>query len=192
MHSHSLLMTNLDAIKAAFERSEEEGKLRLENQLSEALKECTALRNSLKDEKDRFKELATSLERQTALAKERQMEEKKLADRARKDLDDLKGELQRKNQEIENLNNKIKELNNQPTKSVIESVTVNLDESVKKMKEYEKKIKDLEGEINSLQMQLSVTKQHNAQYCEMAENLEKQMADANEEHSVFRTLMTER
>lgn len=120
-HSHSLLMSNLDAIKATFERSEEEGKLRLEVQLSEALKECSALRNSLKDEKSRFNELTSSLERQTATAKERMLEEKKLADKAREDLELVKAELENKCRVIDELNNAIRELNNQPAKSVIES-----------------------------------------------------------------------
>lgn len=114
-------MSNLDAIKATFERSEEEGKLRLEAQLSDTLKECSALKSAMKDEKSRFKELAASLERQTAVAKERMQEEKKLADKAREDLESVKQELQIKNKKIEELVCKIRDLKNLPTKNVIES-----------------------------------------------------------------------
>lgn len=114
-------MSNLDSIKATFERSEAEGKLRLEIQLSETLKECTALRNSLKDEKDRFKELASSLERQTSTAKQRMIEEKELADKAKTDLEQVKTELLEKNTLIKDLTIKIRNLNNQPTRNVIES-----------------------------------------------------------------------
>lgn len=114
-------MSNLDAIKATFERSEEEGKLRLETQLSDTLRECSALKNAMKEEKIRFKELAASLERQTAVAKERMQEEKLLADKAREDLESVKQELEIKNKKIEDLLLKIRELNNLPTKSVIEN-----------------------------------------------------------------------
>ena len=114
-------MSNLDAIKATFERSEEEGKLRLEAQLSDTVKECTALKSALKEEKARFKELAASLERQTAIAKERMQEEKKLAEKAREQLEIVNQELELKNKKIEELSLKIRELNNLPTKNVIES-----------------------------------------------------------------------
>lgn len=45
--SQAMLMANLEMIKASFERTETETKLKLETKLEEAQKECSALRRRL-------------------------------------------------------------------------------------------------------------------------------------------------
>lgn len=69
---------------------------------------------------------------------------------------------------------------------------MNLDASTKKIKDLEKKIADLEHDVSCLQVQLTSAKQNSAQYAEMSESLEKQLNEANEEHQMFRDLMTEK
>lgn len=69
-------------------------------------------------------------------------------------------------------------------------MSLNLDETTKRNKELEKKVIDLEHDISCLELQLSAAKEHRTQYCEMAESLEKQLNEANENHENFRGLMT--
>lgn len=124
--NNSLLMNHLDGLKAAIEGSESAGKLRLEVQLSEALKECSALRNALKEEKDKFKEHTNSLERQTNKAKERMLEEKSIAEKCRAELEASVAQIEEKDKIIMALKQKIRESDNYPTRSVIQSGLKNI------------------------------------------------------------------
>lgn len=45
--SHSYLLSNLESIKASIDRSESEWKLKMDEKLDSALKECSALRRRL-------------------------------------------------------------------------------------------------------------------------------------------------
>jgi len=119
--SNTLLINNMEGLKATIERSEAEGRLRLETQLSEALKECSALRATLKDEKEQFKELARSLQRQTDTAKERMKSEKDEADKARADLEAARDELKNKSNTILDLTNQLREMANQPIRTTIQA-----------------------------------------------------------------------
>lgn len=118
-HGHSLLMANLESIKATFARSEAEGKLRLESQLDSVLKERDALRLRVREEQDNFRLLSNQLQRETDLAKQRMEEEKKLADKARDELSRVQEELEKRNTHIEQLDKKIKELINKPVNEVL-------------------------------------------------------------------------
>lgn len=83
--SNSLVLNNREMIKTTMERSESEGKMRMESRLDELTRECSALRRRLQEEQDQFRKLSQSLERQTLTAKEQMEEEKKLE--AREDIE---------------------------------------------------------------------------------------------------------
>lgn len=85
-HGQSLLLNNLESIKASFERIEAEGKIRLEQRLDETSRECSALRRRLQEEQDRFRELSSHLEKQAEVARTRMEEEKEQADKLREEV----------------------------------------------------------------------------------------------------------
>lgn len=67
-HAKSLLHTNIELIKATLERNDAESRIRLEERLDQAFRECAALRRRMEEEQDRFRELADHLEKQTQAA----------------------------------------------------------------------------------------------------------------------------
>lgn len=108
MHSSKLLHTNIELIKASLDRNDAESKLRLEEQLSEAHRECAALRRRLQEEQDRFRQLSAHLEKQTQNAQARMEEEKQQADKLRNEVAELREELVGKAQQMEELSKKLK------------------------------------------------------------------------------------
>lgn len=64
-HAKNVLQANIELIKATLERNDAESRIRLEERLDEAHRECAALRRRLQEEQDRFRELGEHLEKQT-------------------------------------------------------------------------------------------------------------------------------
>lgn len=174
----SLLLKNLELIKASLERVEAENRAKLESRLDEATRECSALRRRLQEEQDRFRELASHLERQTETAKSRMQEEKDAADVMRKEIAQLRDDLSEKSKSNEELAKKLKV-----------ALSPNTDgsfDTVKKIKELENRLSDREAEIKSLQDQLNVSKEHIKQYCDIAEGSEKELKDLNNEYEKYK------
>ncbi|CAH2091137.1 unnamed protein product [Euphydryas editha] len=177
-HGQSLLLKNLELIKASLERVEAENRARIETRLDEATRECAALRRRLQEEQDRFRELADHLERQTETAKSRMQEEKEAADLLRKEIQQLREEYAEKNKSNEELTRKLKN-----------ALSPNTDGSldiVKKMKDLENKLTEKDDQIKSLVEQLNTSKEHIKQYCDISENSEKQLKFLNDEYEKYK------
>ncbi|KAI8426277.1 hypothetical protein MSG28_005163 [Choristoneura fumiferana] len=175
----SLLLKNLELIKASLERVEVETRARIESRLDEATRECAALRRRLQEEQDRFRELAAHLERQTETAKSRMQEEKDAADQLRKEMTQLRQDIIDKNKANEELAKKLKA-----------ALAPNSDgsfDSLKKIKELENKLSDREGDIKSLQEQLNIAKEHIKQYCDISESAEKELKTLHSEYETYKS-----
>ncbi|XP_026316957.1 nucleoprotein TPR isoform X2 [Hyposmocoma kahamanoa] len=175
----SLLLKNLELIKASLERVEVENRAKIESRLDEATRECSALRRRLQEEQDRFRELAAHLERQTETAKSRMQEEKDAADSMRKEIIQLRQDLAEKSKSNEELAKKLKV-----------ALSPNTDgsfDTIKRIRELENKLTDRDGEIKSLQEQLTVAKEHIKQYCDIAESSEKELKTLNSEYEKYKT-----
>lgn len=174
----SVLLKNLELIKASLERVEAENRAKIESRLDEATRECSALRRRLQEEQDRFRELAAHLERQTETAKARMQEEKEAADVLRKDVAELREDVCNKNKSNEELANKLK--------TALAPNTDGSYDTVKKIRDMENKMSDKEGELKSLHEQLDVAKEHIKQYCDIAEGAEKELQTLNAEYEIYK------
>lgn len=179
--SNNLVLNNLEMIKTSMERSENEGKMRMEGRLDELTRECSALRRRLQEEQDRFRELSSHLERQTQTAKERMEEEKTQATKFREELVQAREELEKKTQKIDQLSKKLQA-----------SLTPSQDENPvaqanKRNKELEGKLSDIIVEKEALEKELNLSKEHAKQYCDMAESYEKQLVETNEKYTDYKT-----
>ncbi|KAM3966432.1 LOW QUALITY PROTEIN: nucleoprotein TPR [Aphomia sociella] len=174
----SLLLKNLELIKASLERVEAENRTKIESRLDEATRECSALRRRLQEEQDRFRELAAHLERQTDTAKSRMQEEKDAADSMRKEIAEMRKDLLEKNKANEEFAKKLKV-----------ALSPNTDgsfDTIKKIKELENKLSDRNNDIQSLQEQLKVAKEHIKQYCDISEGAEKELKNLNNEYETYK------
>ncbi|XP_075979223.1 nuclear basket protein megator isoform X2 [Anticarsia gemmatalis] len=174
----SLLLKNLELIKASLERVEAENRIKLESRLDEATRECSALRRRLQEEQDRFRELAAHLERQTNTAKERMQEEKKAADDLRKELTEMRQDLAEKAKAHEELAKKLK--------IALSPNTDGSFDTVKKIRDLENKLSDRQEEVKSLQEQLNVAKEHIKQYCDISESAEKELKSLSAEYESYK------
>ncbi|XP_045766841.1 nucleoprotein TPR-like isoform X2 [Maniola jurtina] len=174
----SLLLKNLEMIKTSLERVETENHAKIETRLDEATRECAALRRRLQEEQDRFRELAAHLERQTAIAKSRMQEEKDAANAMRKEIQQLRNDLIEKDKANEEMTKKLKVALSPNTDGSLDTI--------KKIKELEIKLSDRDNEIKSLLEQLNTAKEHIKQYCDIAENAEKELKNLNSEYEKYK------
>lgn len=179
--SNNLVLNNLEMIKTTMERSENEGKMRMESRLDELTRECSALRRRLQEEQDRFRELSSSLERQTQTAKERMEEEKNLASKYREELVLAREDIERKSEKVDQLSKKLQE-SLTPTQDDNPVAQAN-----KLRKEMELRLSEALTEKENLDKELATTKEHAKQYCNMAESYEKQLLEINETYSEYKT-----
>lgn len=108
-HSQNLLQNNLELIKTTFERSENDGRIRMEQRFDEAQRECSALRRRLQEEQDNFRELAADLKRQTDTAIQKMTDEQAHGDSLRKQIEELRLDTEQKSNQISNLSQKLQE-----------------------------------------------------------------------------------
>lgn len=183
--SQAILLANLESIRTSLERSETEGKLRLEGRLDEAMKECAALRRRLQEEQDRFRELSLHIERQLETAKERQEEETRLGARAREELNLVREELVKEKKEVESLTKRIKELTAPPP---IQKTPTEVEIMAKKLREIETQLNQSQSELKSTQQQLISSKQHAKQYSEISEATEKQLNEVTTKFDQYKEI----
>ncbi|XP_045784623.1 nucleoprotein TPR-like [Maniola jurtina] len=174
----SLLLKNLEMIKTSLQRVETENHAKIETRFDEATRECAALRRRLQEEQDRFRELAPHLERQTAIAKSRMQEEKDAANAMRKEIQQLRNDLIEKDKANEEITKKLKVALSPNTDGSLDTI--------KKIKELEIKSSDRDNEIKSLLEQLNTAKEHIKQYCDIAENAEKELKNLNSEYEKYK------
>lgn len=165
--SQAILLANLESIRTSLERSETEGKLRVEGRLDETMRECGALRRRLQEEQDHFRELSSHIERQLETAKKREEEERRLGSRAREELNLVREELIKEKKEVESMTKRLKEVTAPPPTEV--------EIMAKKLKEIETQFNQSQSELKSTQQQLASSKQHAKQYSEISESTEKQL-----------------
>jgi len=173
--SQAILLANLESIRTSLERSEMEGKLRLEGRLDETMRECGALRRRLQEEQDRFRELSSHIERQLETAKKRQEEEARLGAQAREELNSVREELVKEKKEVESLSKRIKEMTAPPPPA--QKTQTEAEIMAKKLKEIETQLNQSQSELKSTQQHLASSKQHAKQYSEISEATEKQLKE---------------
>lgn len=179
--NQNLLLNNLEMIKVTMERSEAEGRIRLETRLDETSRECSALRRRLQEEQDRFREITTHLERQMETAKQRMEEETAMAETVQAELKNTRDELEIKTRKIDDLSKKLQE-----TLSPNDEDNP-VSQANKKIRELEQKLKESEIEVESLSKELATAKEHVKQYCNMSESSEKELKDLNELYTTYKT-----
>ncbi|XP_065084646.1 nucleoprotein TPR isoform X2 [Ochlerotatus camptorhynchus] len=179
--NQNLLLNNLEMIKVTMERSEAEGRIRLETRLDETSRECSALRRRLQEEQDRFRELTTHLERQMQTAKQRMEEEMAIAETVQAELKNTRDELEIKSRKIDDLSKKLQE-----TLSPNDEDNP-VSQANKKIRELEQKLKESDIEVESLRKELATAKEHVKQYCNMSESSEKELKDLNELYTTYKT-----
>lgn len=178
--TNNLVLNNLEMIKASFERSENEGRQRMEQRLDETQRECSILRRRLQEEQDRFRELADDLKRQTQTAKDRMEEEKSIAEKLRNDLQSMRDELMEKSKQIDILSKKLQE-SLQPHNDDNPITQAN-----KKAREYELKYEQSLIEVESLKKELTITHDHAQQLTKMSQSTEKELNELNEIYTEYR------
>ncbi|CAH0546355.1 unnamed protein product [Brassicogethes aeneus] len=167
-HQQNLIQSNIELIKATLERTDAEGKLRLEARLDEAHRECAALRRRLQEEQDRFRQLSEHLEKQAQTAVSRMEEEKQQADKLRQEVIETREELIKKSNQIEELTMKIK---------LSAFSAPETSEEGKKIRLLEQQNADYIIEIESLKTKLKTTKEAADQYFNVADAAEQQTKD---------------
>jgi len=180
--TQALLKADMESIKASLERVQAEGQLRAEQRLDDANRECAALRRRLQEEQDRFRELASHLERQLMTAQERLKEERELCERLRMELDQARETETQSSQKIDQLNNKLRQA---AAHSIAKPLTG--DEGlVKRVKDLEIQLSSSQVEINSLSEQLKAARQQSQQYCDIAESAETQLRELTTEYNKYK------
>ncbi|XP_063697306.1 nucleoprotein TPR [Culicoides brevitarsis] len=167
--TQSLLLQNLETIKTNIQKSEIDGRLKLENNLSELSRECSALRRRLQEEQDRFREILSNAESEKRKLIETLDEKEKHVTMLSSRLASLEDELKNKNDHLTELNAKC----NTP------SLVQNEDEAQKVIRELKKKIEENNIDIASLTQQLMIAREHASQFCQMAEKAEKDWKKIN-------------
>ncbi|KAI4471104.1 nucleoprotein tpr-related [Holotrichia oblita] len=176
-HAQNLMQTNIELIKATLERNDAESKMRLEQQLQEAHRECAALRRRLQEEQDRFRQLTEHLEKQTQTAQSRMEEEKAHAEKLRNELVSMREDLTAKSMQVEDLSKKLK--------TSLFSGTGSSGDS-KKYRELEKMLNERQVEIESLQEKLKAAKEAIEQHSNIAECAEKQLVEISEQNKKYK------
>ncbi|KAF6202591.1 hypothetical protein GE061_002989 [Apolygus lucorum] len=172
-HGQELLMANLEALKAKFDCSEADSRMRLEARLDEANVECSNLRRRLQDEQDRLTRRVELLEEQTRTAKTRLEEEKALKTKVAEELEALRNEMREKEEKIE-------EMQEQLTTAINSSQPVLERES--RIKELDTVIRDKDATINSLNERLAAAKKCQAELSEVSQGIEKQLTELTEQY----------
>lgn len=178
--SQNMLMNNLEMIKASFERSETEGRQRMETRLDETSRECSALRRRLQEEQDHFRELSAHLERQSESIQKKMADEKLQADKLRAELLESRDEIAQKTKQIDELSKKLQE-----------SLTPNqmdnpITQANKRAKEIELKYDEAKAEIEALKQEIETGKEHIKQYCNLAQCAENELKELHNKQTEYK------
>ncbi|KAF5304003.1 hypothetical protein FQA39_LY01788 [Lamprigera yunnana] len=179
-HARNLLQSNIELIKATLERNDAESRIKLEERLDEAYRECAALRRRLQEEQDHFRELSDHLEKQTHAAQGQMEEEKNQAIKLREEVAKTREDLMEKQIQMEELSKKLK--------NSLTTIPENSVES-RKFSELERMLSDSQAEVVSLQQQLKTSKETLEQHCNVAEGAEKQLKTMLEEQESYKNSM---
>lgn len=179
--TQNLVLNNLELLKNQLDRSENEGRLRLEQRLDEATRESSALRRHLQEEQDRFRELSADLERKTNAAIERADREKAEVEKLQNELKDLRAELADKVTSNESLSGKLQEALT-PNKSDNPVAKAN-----KRAKELQHKLDLSTVECDHLKKELESTQSNIEEYKKIAKESESELKDLSDRYNEYRT-----
>ncbi|XP_037955452.1 nucleoprotein TPR-like [Teleopsis dalmanni] len=179
--NQNLLLNNIELIKTNLERSEIEGRARLEQRLDDTVRELSAQRRRFQEEEDRFREMINNYKRQADTAKMCMEEEKQQAEKLRTDIVALREEIAIKSNSIDDLSKKLQE--SLTPSSNDNPITV----ANKKVRELEIRCEEAKIEINSLQTELTNSRAHTEQLFKMSQNAEAEVTKLHEIHSVYCT-----
>ncbi|KAH8316278.1 hypothetical protein KR067_004193 [Drosophila pandora] len=175
--SQSLLLNNLEFIKANLERSETEGRLRLEQRLDDTVRELAAQRRHFQEEEEKFRESINEFRRQTETAIKLKEEEKQQAEKWQAELLNVREELVQKNNQVNELSKKLQE-----------SLTPSMNENPiaaanKRARDFELKFDQATVEITSLTKELAKAREHGEQFYKMSQSAESEIKRLHELHT---------
>ncbi|XP_034141349.1 nucleoprotein TPR isoform X3 [Drosophila guanche] len=176
-HSQSLLLNNLEFIKSNLERSETEGRLRLEQRLDDAARELAAQRRHQQEEQEKFQETVNEFKRQAETAIKLKEEERQQAEKWQAELVSVREELAQKVTQVNELSKKLQE-------SLTPSMNENpVSAANKRAREFELKYNQAAVEIESLQKELISLRAHGEQFYKMSQTAEAEVKRLHELHS---------
>lgn len=177
----NVVLNNLELLKCQFERSENDGRARAEQRLDETVRECSALRRHLQEEKDHFRELTADLERKTKSALEKAAQEKAEVERLQAELKDLRDQLAQKTEQTETLSKKLQEA---LTPNVKDNPVAKAN---KRAKELQVKLDLANVEIEHLKKEVESCHETIEQYSKISKESEIQLKDISDRYNEYRT-----
>lgn len=177
----NVIMNNIELLKCQLERSENDGRIRAEQRLDETVRECSALRRHLQEEKDHFRELTSELERKTKTALEKAAEERAEAEKLQGELKELREQLAYKTEQNETLSKKLQEA---LTPNVKDNPVAKAN---KKAKDLQVKLDLSNVEIEHLKKEVQSCHETIEQYSKIAKESELQLKDISERYNEYRT-----
>ncbi|EDW47454.1 GM21310 [Drosophila sechellia] len=174
--SQSLLLNSLEFIKTNLERSEMEGRQRLEQRLDDTVRELAAQRRHFKEEEEKFRESINEFKRQAETAIKLKDEEKQQADKWQAELINVREELAQKVNKVNELSKKLQEVLT-PTLNDNPITAAN-----KRAREFELKLDQATVEIESLTKELAKTREHGEQFYKMSQSAENEIKRLHELH----------
>nr|NP_001260903.1 megator, isoform B [Drosophila melanogaster]NP_477067.2 megator, isoform A [Drosophila melanogaster]A1Z8P9.1 RecName: Full=Nucleoprotein TPR; AltName: Full=Megator; AltName: Full=Nuclear envelope antigen Bx34 [Drosophila melanogaster]AAF58615.1 megator, isoform A [Drosophila melanogaster]AGB93436.1 megator, isoform B [Drosophila melanogaster] len=174
--SQSLLLNSLEFIKTNLERSEMEGRQRLEQRLDDTVRELAAQRRHFQEEEEKFRESINEFKRQAETAIKLKDEEKQLADKWQAELTSVREELAEKVNKVNELSKKLQEVLT-PTLNDNPITAAN-----KRAREFELKLDQATVEIESLTKELAKTREHGEQFYKMSQSAESEIKRLHELH----------
>ncbi|KAH8370375.1 hypothetical protein KR093_003184 [Drosophila rubida] len=175
--SQALLLNNLEFIKANLERSETEGRLRLEQRLDDTVRELSAQRRHFQEEEEKFRETVNEFKRQTETANKLKEEERQQAEKWHQELIGVREELSAKVSQVNELSKKLQE-SLTPSKNENPITAAN-----KKAREFELRYEQAKIEIESLTKELAKTREHGDQFYKMSQSAESEIKRLHDMHT---------
>lgn len=183
-HSQNLLQNNLELIKTTFERSENDGRIRMEQRFDEAQRECSALRRRLQEEQDHFRELAADLRRQTDTAIQKMTDEQAQGDGLRKQIEELRLDTEKKQIQVSQLSQKLQE-SLTPSKSDNPIAAAN-----KKIKELQLQVEQQSTELDQLRKEYTLAQTMVEQLTKVSNEYESVSKEVQEQFDEFKSSAT--
>lgn len=177
----NIIMNNIELLKCQLERSENDGRVRAEQRLDETVRECSALRRHLQEEKDHFRELTADLERKTKTALEKAADGKAEVEKLQNELQDLRNQLAQKSEQNEILSTKLQEA---LTPNVKDNPVAKAN---KRAKDLQVKLDLANSEIEGLRKEVEQKSEAIEQYSKIAKDSELQLRDISERYTEYRT-----
>lgn len=173
--SMNMLQSNLEMIKTTMERTENDGRLLMEQRYDNVLRECAALRRRLQEEQDHYRDKSADLKRKTETAVQKMNDELAQANSLRSQIEQARQEITTKNHQIDDLSHKLQE-SLTPCKSDNPIAKAN-----KKIKELQNIVDQRTSELEQLERDYNAS---NAKYDLLSKMAAEWEADSKEQHEI--------